>query len=158
MPDEPAPPSEQSTLDQGASSSTSAFGRYRLLQRIGEGGMGEVWLAEQTEPVHRQVALKVIKAGMDSAQVVARFEAERQALAMMDHPAIATVFNGASCGAGCIDLANPACSCTTSLGYWSSTTYTGDPVLAWIVDFLDGYVYSDSKTFSYFVRAVRGGS
>jgi tetratricopeptide (TPR) repeat protein len=56
--------------------------------------MGEVWLAEQTEPVRRQVALKVIKAGMDSAQVVARFEAERQALALMDHPAIATVFDG----------------------------------------------------------------
>jgi hypothetical protein len=56
--------------------------------------MGEVWLAEQTEPVHRQVALKVIKAGMDSAQVVARFEAERQALALMDHPTIATVFDG----------------------------------------------------------------
>jgi non-specific serine/threonine protein kinase/serine/threonine-protein kinase len=56
--------------------------------------MGEVWLAEQREPVHRLVALKVIKAGMDSAQVVARFEAERQALALMDHQAIATVFDG----------------------------------------------------------------
>ena len=56
-----------------------------LLQRLGEGGMGEVWLAEQLQPVHRQVALKVIKAGMDTAQVVARFEAERQALALMDH-------------------------------------------------------------------------
>ena len=55
--------------------------------------MGEVWLAEQTRPVHRQVALKVIKAGMDTAQVVARFEAERQALALMSHPAIAQVFD-----------------------------------------------------------------
>jgi non-specific serine/threonine protein kinase/serine/threonine-protein kinase len=73
-----------------------AFGAYRLLQRIGEGGMGEVWLAEQTHPVRRQVALKIIKAGMDTAQVVARFEAERQALALMDHPAIATVFDGGS--------------------------------------------------------------
>jgi non-specific serine/threonine protein kinase/serine/threonine-protein kinase len=62
--------------------------------------MGEVWLAEQTEPVRRQVALKVIKAGMDSAQVVARFEAERQALALMDHPAIATVFDGGDDTAG----------------------------------------------------------
>src|SRR5512136_1714895 len=96
MPDEPAPLplSEQSTLDQAAPSSAGSFGRYRLRQRIGEGGMGEVWLADQTEPVHRRVALKVIKAGMDSAQVVARFEAERQALALMDHPVIATVFDG----------------------------------------------------------------
>ena len=71
-------------------------GPYRLLQLIGQGGMGEVWLAEQTQPVRRQVALKVIKAGMDTAQVVSRFEAERQALALMDHPAIATVFDGGS--------------------------------------------------------------
>jgi non-specific serine/threonine protein kinase/serine/threonine-protein kinase len=63
------------------------------MQAIGEGGMGTVWLAEQTRPVRRQVALKIIKAGMDTAQVVARFEAERQALAMMDHPAIARVFD-----------------------------------------------------------------
>jgi non-specific serine/threonine protein kinase/serine/threonine-protein kinase len=69
------------------------IGPYRLLQRVGEGGMGEVWLAEQTHPVRRQLALKVIKAGMDTAHVVARFEAERQALAVMDHPAIAKVFD-----------------------------------------------------------------
>jgi non-specific serine/threonine protein kinase/serine/threonine-protein kinase len=75
---------------------TLAFGPYRLLQRIGEGGMGEVWVAEQVRPVRRQVALKIIKAGMDTAQVIARFEAERQALALMDHPAIATVFDGGS--------------------------------------------------------------
>ena len=69
------------------------IGPYRLHHRIGAGGMGEVWLAEQTHPVHRQVALKVIKAGMDTAHVVARFEAERQALAVMAHPAIAQVFD-----------------------------------------------------------------
>ncbi len=72
------------------------IGPYRLLHLVGEGGMGEVWLAEQTHPVRRQVALKVIKAGMDTAQVVTRFEAERQALALMDHPAIATVYDGGS--------------------------------------------------------------
>jgi serine/threonine protein kinase/tetratricopeptide (TPR) repeat protein len=75
------------------SPATETIGPYRLLERVGEGGMGEVWLAEQTRPVHRQVALKVIKAGMDTVQVVARFEAERQALALMEHPAIARVFD-----------------------------------------------------------------
>ena len=68
-------------------------GPYKLLQEIGQGGMGTVFLAEQDKPVRRRVALKVIKAGMDSAQVVARFEAERQALALMDHPHIAKVFD-----------------------------------------------------------------
>jgi serine/threonine protein kinase len=75
-------------------------GRYKLLQQIGEGGMGTVWMAEQSEPVKRMVALKVIKAGMDSAQVVSRFEAERQALALMDHPNIARVLDGGSTASG----------------------------------------------------------
>jgi serine/threonine protein kinase/tetratricopeptide (TPR) repeat protein len=73
--------------------SSRMVGSYRLLQRLGEGGMGDVWLAQQVHPVQRQVAIKVVKAGMDSARVVARFEAERQALALMDHPAIAKVFD-----------------------------------------------------------------
>ncbi|MFN7993020.1 MAG: protein kinase [Bryobacteraceae bacterium] len=70
--------------------------RYRLLQKIGEGGMGEVWLAEQQEPVRRRVALKLVKAGMNTREVIARFESERQALALMDHPAIAKVFDAGS--------------------------------------------------------------
>jgi WD40 repeat protein/serine/threonine protein kinase len=70
------------------------LGRYKLLQEIGEGGMGVVYMAEQQEPVRRLVAVKVLKAGMDSAQVIARFEAERQALALMDHPNIAKVLDG----------------------------------------------------------------
>jgi len=69
------------------------IGAYRLLEQIGEGGMGEVWLAEQTEGVKRRVALKVIKPGMDTKNFIARFEAERQALAMMDHPTISRVFD-----------------------------------------------------------------
>lgn len=69
-------------------------GRYRLLKQIGEGGMGSVWAAEQREPVTRTVALKLIKKGMDSAAVLARFDAERQALALMDHPNIARIFDG----------------------------------------------------------------
>src|SRR5215204_35457 len=64
------------------------IGRYKLLQQIGEGGCGVVYMAEQEEPVRRRVALKVIKLGMDTKQVIARFEAERQALALMDHPNI----------------------------------------------------------------------
>jgi hypothetical protein len=71
----------------------TVIGRYKLLQAIGEGGMGTVFMAEQTQPVRRLVALKLIKPGMDSRQVLARFEAERQALALMDHPNIARVLD-----------------------------------------------------------------
>jgi len=81
-------------------SAGTMVGPYRLLEPLGEGGMGTVWLAEQTAPVQRLVALKLIKAGMDSAQVVARFEAERQALALMDHPNIARVFDVGTTDAG----------------------------------------------------------
>jgi len=76
------------------------IGRYRLLQRIGEGGFGSVWMAEQSEPVRRKVALKIIKLGMDTGQVIARFEAERQALALMDHPNIAKVLDAGATAAG----------------------------------------------------------
>src|SRR4051812_4106805 len=76
-----------------AESARAGFGPYRFAARLGEGGMGEVWLARQVEPVQRQVAIKIIKPGMDSAHVVARFEAERQTLALMDHPAIAKMFD-----------------------------------------------------------------
>src|SRR3989441_6651581 len=76
------------------------IGRYKLLQQIGEGGCGVVYMAEQTEPVQRRVALKIIKLGMDTKQVVARFEAERQALALMDHTNIAKVLDGGATEAG----------------------------------------------------------
>src|SRR2546427_12741649 len=78
------------------------IGRYKLLQQIGEGGCGVVYMAEQEEPVRRRVALKVIKLGMDTKQVIARFEAERQALALMDHPNIAKVLE-----AGATDNGRP---------------------------------------------------
>jgi non-specific serine/threonine protein kinase/serine/threonine-protein kinase len=74
----------------------SSIGPYHLLQLIGEGGMGQVWLAEQREPVRRRVALKLIKVGMDTREVVGRFQSERQALALMDHPAIAKVLDAGS--------------------------------------------------------------
>ncbi len=76
------------------------IGRYKLLQKLGEGGCGIVWMAEQEEPVHRRVAVKIIKLGMDTNEVIARFEAERQALAMMDHPNIARVLDAGSSEAG----------------------------------------------------------
>jgi tRNA A-37 threonylcarbamoyl transferase component Bud32 len=79
---------------------TVIAGRYKLLQKLGEGGMGSVFLAEQTEPVQRKVAVKLIKPGMDSAHVLARFEAERQALALMDHPNIAKVLDAGATNAG----------------------------------------------------------
>jgi eukaryotic-like serine/threonine-protein kinase len=76
-------------------------GRYRLLEEIGEGGMGTVWVAEQTQPVRRRVAVKLIKSGMDSREVLSRFELERQALAVMDHPNIAKVLDGGVTEQGC---------------------------------------------------------
>jgi hypothetical protein len=76
------------------------IGRYKLLQKIGEGGFGAVYMAEQTEPIQRKVAVKIIKAGMDTREVIARFEAERQALALMDHPNIAKVLDAGATEAG----------------------------------------------------------
>ena len=78
----------------------TVIGPYKLLEQIGEGGFGVVFMAEQLEPVRRKVALKVLKPGMDTRQVVARFEAERQALAIMDHPNIARVFDGGATASG----------------------------------------------------------
>jgi eukaryotic-like serine/threonine-protein kinase len=95
------PGDTECAADVGGSSTEHAgaiIGPYKLLQQIGDGGMGIVWMAEQTQPVQRKVALKVIKPGMDSRQVIARFEAERQALAMMDHVNIARVFDGGTTG------------------------------------------------------------
>jgi len=93
------------TIDEPAASERpgTVIGPYKLLQQIGEGGFGTVFMAEQTRPVQRKVALKVIKPGMDSSQIIARFEAERQALAMMDHVNIARVFDAGATEAGVED-------------------------------------------------------
>jgi serine/threonine protein kinase/WD40 repeat protein len=104
---EPTPAAGPQSL-RAASATTSAsgekagdrIGRYKLLQQIGEGGCGVVYMAEQEEPVRRQVALKVIKLGMDTKSVIARFEAERQALALMDHPNIAKVLDAGTTETG----------------------------------------------------------
>src|SRR5229473_220712 len=95
--DSPTGPVPAKTLIEKAG---DRIDRYKLLQQIGEGGCGVVYMAEQEEPVRRRVALKVIKIGMDTKQVIARFEAERQALAMMEHPNIAKVLDGGATEAG----------------------------------------------------------
>ena len=115
-----------------------SVGPYRLIQLIGAGGMGEVWLAEQTQPVKRRVALKVIKAGMDTAQVVARFEAERQALAVMSHPAIAQVFD-----AGATPLGRP---------YFAMEYVRGDA----ITSYCDRHRLSTRQRIDLFVQVCEG--
>src|SRR5262249_53042889 len=98
----PQPPAPAAAVNAPAvtQGSGTVIGPYRLMEQLGEGGMGLVFVAEQQEPVRRQVALKVIKPGMDTRQVIARFEAERQALALMDHPNIATVLDASTTGDG----------------------------------------------------------
>src|SRR5262245_2274361 len=96
----PAPALVATTDEACREGPGTVIGPYKLLEQIGEGGFGVVFLAEQTEPVRRKVALKVLKPGMDTRQVVARFEAERQALALMDHPNIAKVFDGGATPCG----------------------------------------------------------
>src|SRR5689334_16070831 len=88
------------TVDHKAEAPGTTVGPYKLREQIGEGGMGVVYVAEQSHPVRRKVAIKIIKPGMDTRQVIARFEAERQALAMMDHPNIARVFDGGTTPSG----------------------------------------------------------
>jgi serine/threonine protein kinase/tetratricopeptide (TPR) repeat protein len=98
-----APPPAEAEAAGGPARDEGPGGRigpYKLLQRLGEGGMGAVWMAEQREPVQRQVALKIIKPGLDSDHVLARFEAERQALALMDHPHIARVLDAGTTASG----------------------------------------------------------
>src|SRR5262249_930429 len=95
------PPATNPTVDEPMTEKQgTVIGPYKLIEPIGEGAMGTAWMAQQTEPVKRLVAVKLIKAGMDSKQVIARFEAERQALALMDHPNIARVLDAGTSSAG----------------------------------------------------------
>ena len=96
----PATPDGTTLSQSSVQRSFTVIGPYRLTQMLGIGGMGEVWRAEQTEPIHRTVALKLIKAGMDTKVVVARFDSERQALALMEHPNIAKVFDAGATAEG----------------------------------------------------------
>jgi serine/threonine protein kinase/tetratricopeptide (TPR) repeat protein len=116
----------------------NAIGPFRLIQPIGQGGMGEVWLAVQKEPVRRRVAIKLIKVGMDTREVVARFESERQALALMDHPAIAKVFDAGSTPDG-----RP---------YFAMEYVRGIPVTA----YCDKHKLTISQRLELFVRVCEG--
>jgi serine/threonine protein kinase len=101
LPDQPGTaPRSTIVITPISEAAGTVIGRYKLLELIGEGGFGSVWMAEQEKPVRRRVALKVIKPGMDTKQVLARFESERQALAIMDHPGIARVFDGGAADTG----------------------------------------------------------
>lgn len=129
-------PRAGSSLAQQESPGT-VVGRYKLLQVIGEGGFGTVWMAEQTEPVLRRVALKIIKLGMDTKQVIARFEAERQALALMDHPNIARVFD-----AGATEVGRP---------YFVMELVRGEP----ITEYCDRHRLPALERLSLFAQVCR---
>jgi len=100
LPSEPEDETHARPVTPGANAPADRIGPYKILQILGSGGMGVVYMAEQTEPVSRRVALKVVKLGMDTKEVVARFEAERQALALMDHPGIAKVYDAGAAASG----------------------------------------------------------
>jgi serine/threonine protein kinase/tetratricopeptide (TPR) repeat protein len=117
---------------------TEKIGDYRTLQRIGEGGMGEVYLAEQEKPVRRRVALKIIKRGMETDQVIARFEAERQALAMMNHPNVAKVFD-----AGATEQGRP---------YFAMEYVEGVP----ITEFCDRHRLTTKERLDLFMQVCEG--
>jgi len=113
------------------------IGRYRLLEKIGEGGFGIVFMAEQEQPVQRKVALKIIKPGMDTKEVIARFEVERQALALMDHPNIARVFD-----AGTTETGRP---------YFAMELVRGNP----ITTFCDQYSLTSHERLTLFIKVCR---
>jgi tRNA A-37 threonylcarbamoyl transferase component Bud32 len=136
-PDETQSQTELPTVPRGADPK-QRIGPYLLLQRLGEGGMGEVWLAQQERHVRRRVALKLIKAGMDTAVVAARFEAERQALAIMNHPSIARVYD-----AGSTELGRP---------YFAMEHVDGEP----ITDYCDRHRLSTRDRLEFFIRVCEG--
>ena len=131
-------PDSTRTSNTPSGGPVKTIGPYRLLQRIGEGGMGEVWMAEQLTPMRRMVAVKIIKAGMDTGMVIARFEAERQALAMMDHPVIAKVFDGGATPEG-----RP---------YFAMEYVKGEP----ITTYCDRYRLSTTARLELFIQVCEG--
>jgi WD40 repeat protein/serine/threonine protein kinase/tetratricopeptide (TPR) repeat protein len=152
---------------QVAEAPGAVIGPYKLLEQIGEGGFGVVFLAEQTAPVKRKVALKVIKPGMDTRQVIARFEAERQALALMDHPNIAKVFDAGTTGGGGVRSQEPgvrgnetgssltpdSCLLTPSVGrpYFVMELVRGVP----ITDYCDQHQLTPNQRLELFVTVCQ---
>jgi WD40 repeat protein len=127
----------RSFLPVGLEQPGDLIGRYKLVEPLGEGGFGTVWRAEQSEPIRREVALKVIKAGMDSREIIARFEAERQALALMDHPNIAGVLD-----AGTTDTGRP---------YFAMELVKGMP----ITEYCDTHQLSIRQRLELFIPVCR---
>ncbi len=148
-----------STSDQ--TDHSEKIGPYKLLECLGEGGMGEVWLAEQSEPVHRRVALKIIKLGMDTRQVLARLEAERQALAVMDHPNIASFYDGGATEAGRPYFVMELVQGTSLTDYCDTNRLTTDERIRLFVDVCQavqhahhkGVVHRDLKPSNVLVTA-----
>jgi serine/threonine protein kinase/Tfp pilus assembly protein PilF len=121
-----------------AETAGTLIGHYRLLEKVGEGGMGDVWLAEQKEPVRRRVAIKLIKAGLNTREAIARFDSERQALALMDHPAIAKVFDAGSTPQG--------------TPYFVMEYVAGVP----ITSYCDNHTLGTSERLDLFIRVCEG--
>jgi serine/threonine protein kinase len=132
------PPLQSLVHDALFTRAGDCVGPYRLVRLLGEGGMGEVWLAEQFEPIQRQVALKLIKPGMDSRRVIARFEAERRALGVMDHPAVARIYD--------------AGFTTRGLPYFAMEYVDGRPITA----FCDEQHMPVGERLELFVRVCAG--
>ncbi len=126
------------TIPPSGSDAPEIIGNYRIIQKLGEGGMGEVYEAEQTEPIRRRVALKIIKWGMDTKQVVARFESERQALALMNHPNIAKVFD-----AGATEQGRP---------FFVMECVKGVP----ITEYCDTHLLNNRQRLDLFIRVCEG--
>ncbi len=135
--DATASPVELQDIPAAGEQPGTVIGPYKLLQVIGEGGMGTVYMADQTHPVSRRVALKVVKPGMDSGEIIARFEAERQALALMEHPNIAKVYD-----AGATDLGRP---------YFAMELVRGVP----ITEYCDDHGLPPRQRLELFVRVCR---
>ena len=155
----PAEPRNQAPAGPLAEKPGSRIGHYKLLQQIGEGGCGVVYMAEQERPVRRRVALKIIKLGMDTKAVVARFEAERQALALMDHPNIARIYDAGVTGP---PLSSPGQGSPFSTIHSALSTYYGRPYFVMelvrgvkITDYCDQNRLSTQQRLDLFIQVCR---